>query len=123
MRLALVLSLSVLARDVAALAVGGPARPVARPAVARSAAATMGLVRQVNTAEFEEEIQDCSTPIVVDIFAVWCGPCRVLRRVVWAAWSVPCGVGRVVCSVLCVVRAEKVVFVFRKIYPNIIFVL
>lgn len=78
MRLALVLSLSVLARDVAALAVGGPARPVARPAVARSAAATMGLVRQVNTAEFEEEIQDCSTPIVVDIFAVWCGPCQLM---------------------------------------------
>ena len=31
---------------------------------------------QVNTQEFEEEIQDCSTPIVVDIFAVWCGPVR-----------------------------------------------
>lgn len=30
--------------------------------------------RQVNTQEFEEAIQDCSTPIIVDIFAVWCGP-------------------------------------------------
>ena len=29
---------------------------------------------QVNTAEFEEAIQDCSTPIIVDVFAVWCGP-------------------------------------------------
>lgn len=26
---------------------------------------------QVNTAEFEEAIQDCSTPIIVDIYAVW----------------------------------------------------
>ena len=26
---------------------------------------------QVNTAQFEEAIQDCSTPIVVDIYAVW----------------------------------------------------
>ena len=33
---------------------------------------------QVTTAEFEEEIQDCSTPIVVDIFAVWCGPCQLM---------------------------------------------
>ena len=33
---------------------------------------------QVDTAEFEEAIQDCSTPIVVDIYAVWCGPCQLM---------------------------------------------
>ena len=36
------------------------------------------LASQVNTAEFEEAIQDCSTPIVVDIYAVWCGPCQLM---------------------------------------------
>jgi len=40
--------------------------------------AVMGIVRQVNTAEFEAEIQDCSTPIIVDIYAVWCGPCQLM---------------------------------------------
>lgn len=39
---------------------------------------SMSGVRQVNTAEFEEAIQDCSTPIVVDIYAVWCGPCQLM---------------------------------------------
>lgn len=45
----------------------------------RCAAARMGeFVKQVNTEEFEEAIQDCSTPIVLDVFAVWCGPCKVM---------------------------------------------
>ena len=38
----------------------------------------MGLVRQVTTAEFEEAIQDCSTPILLDVFATWCGPCQFM---------------------------------------------
>ena len=32
----------------------------------------------MNTAEFEEEIQDCSTPILLDIYAQWCGPCQLM---------------------------------------------
>ena len=32
----------------------------------------------MTTAEFEEEIQDCSTPILVDVMAVWCGPCQLM---------------------------------------------
>ena len=33
---------------------------------------------QVNTQEFEEAIQDCSSPILLDVYAVWCGPCTLM---------------------------------------------
>jgi len=57
--------------------IGGPAsRGEIR--LQRAIPARMGAVRQVNTAEFEEAIQDCSTPILVDVFAVWCGPCQLM---------------------------------------------
>jgi len=39
---------------------------------------SMGLVRQVTTAEFEEEILDSSTPILVDFMADWCSPCQAM---------------------------------------------
>ena len=67
--------------DALAAALRAPLAPrraaaAARPAAAR--AVRMGLARQVDTAEFEEAIQDCSTPILLDVFATWCGPCQLM---------------------------------------------
>ena len=66
--------------DALAAALRAPLAPrrtaAARPAAAR--AVRMGLARQVDTAEFEEAIQDCSTPILLDVFATWCGPCQFM---------------------------------------------
>ena len=67
--------------DALAAALRAPLAPSRTAAAARPAAARavrMGLARQVDTAEFEEAIQDCSTPILLDVFATWCGPCQFM---------------------------------------------
>ena len=71
---------ALLASGASALTLHGAASSAARVSggVSRCAAPQMGKVRQVNTAEFEEAIQDCSTPIILDVFAVWCGPCQLM---------------------------------------------
>ena len=33
----------------------------------------------MNTEEFEAEVQDFSTPILVDVMATWCGPCKEME--------------------------------------------
>jgi len=73
------------------------------PAVrARASSPLMGAVRQVTTAEFEAELQDCSSPILLDVFAVWCGPCqlmapqldivRLLCPMDWPGCAHPCNI-------------------------------
>ena len=63
------LSLVALSTPVAAFSVS--ATHAVRPATARAHSISMAVVKQVTTAEFEAEIQDCSTPILVDVYATW----------------------------------------------------